>query len=292
MNFDVQKLKTHAENTWCLGCGDFGILTAANNAIKELIEEGYEYNKFTMVAGIGCHGKIFDYININGFYSIHGRVLPTAIGIKLANPELTVIGFAGDGDMYAEGLDHLIHTARYNPDISIFIHNNQVFALTTGQATPTTNVGYKGKTTPEGKWDEPLNPIKIALASGATFVARGYAYDVKHLTWLMKEAIRHKGFAFVDVIQPCITFHNITPYVRERLYRLEESGHDPTDFNQAWEKASEWDYNMDPDAKIPVGIFYRIEKPTMEEELKRDVPFYRIKRERDVREILRSAKVV
>lgn len=292
MKIDLKKLDTYAENTWCPGCGNFGILTAAKQTIAELVEEGYPLNKFTLVSGIGCHAKIYDYLNINGFYSIHGRVLPTAIGIKLSNPELIVLGFGGDGDTYAEGTAHFIHAARYNADITMIVHNNQVFALTTGQATPTSEKGYKGKSTPEGKWDEPMNPVLLALTAGATFVARGYAYDVKHLTWLIKEGVKHKGFAFIDVIQPCVTFHNIAPYVRERMYRLEETDHDPTNYEEALKRAMEWNYNLDPDAKIPVGIFYRVERETMEEGFGRRIPYYRVERKVDWKKVIEEKRII
>ncbi len=292
MKFDIKKLDTYAENTWCPGCGNFGILTAAKQAIAELVEEGYPLNKFTLVSGIGCHAKIYDYLNINGFYSIHGRVLPTAIGIKLSNPELIVLGFGGDGDTYAEGTAHFIHAARYNADITMVVHNNQVFALTTGQATPTSEKGYKGKSTPEGKWDEPMNPVLLALTAGATFVARGYAYDVKYLTWLIKEGVKHKGFAFIDVIQPCVTFHNIAPYVRERMYKLEEADHDPTNYEEALKRAMEWNYNLDPDAKIPIGIFYRVEKETMEEGFGRKIPYYKVERKVKWEDVIAEKKIV
>lgn len=286
------KLDTYAENTWCPGCGNFGILTAARQAISELVEEGYPLNKFTLVAGIGCHAKIYDYININGFYSIHGRVLPTAIGIKMANPDLIVIGFGGDGDTYAEGTAHFIHAARYNANITMVVHNNQVFALTTGQATPTSEKGYRGKSTPEGKWDEPMNPILLALTAGATFVARGYAYDVKHLTWLIKEGVKHRGFAFIDVIQPCVTFHNIAPYVRERMYKLEETDHDPTNYQDALKRAMEWNYNLDPKAKIPIGIFYKVERETLEEGFGRRVPYYKVSRNIDWKKVILEKRII
>jgi len=288
MRLDPKRLETYAENTWCPGCGNFGILAAVKRAIAELVEEGYDIKNFVTVTGIGCHAKIYDYLNLNGFYSIHGRVLPTAIGIKMANPELKVIGFAGDGDTYAEGVSHFVHACRYNPDITFLVHNNQVFALTTGQATPTSERGYRGKSTPEGKWDEPLNPLLLALEAGATFVARGYAYDVAHLAYLIKEGVKHRGFAFIDVIQPCVTFHNIAPYVKERLYKLEEVGHDPTNFYEAMRRAREWRYDLDPHAKIPIGIFYRVEKETFEEGYGRDVPYYKVVRNVQWRDVVRE----
>jgi 2-oxoglutarate ferredoxin oxidoreductase subunit beta len=293
MKFDIKKLDTYAENTWCPGCGNFGILTATKSAIQKLVEEdGYPLNKFTLVSGIGCHAKIYDYLNINGFYSIHGRVLPTAIGIKLSNPELIVLGFGGDGDTYAEGSSHFLHAARYNADITMIVHNNQVFALTTGQATPTTERGYKGKSTPDGKWDRPMNPIALALVAGATFVARGFAYDVKHLSELIREGVKHRGFAYIDVIQPCVSFHNLAPYVKERMYRLEDEGHDPSNFEEALKKAMEWNYDLDPKARIPVGIFYRKKEETMEEGYHRKIPYYKVKRKIVWEKIIAEKKVL
>ncbi len=260
-------LDTPVKNTWCPGCLNFGILNAAKKAIKELIEEGYDYHRFVLVSGIGCHAKIYDYININGFYSIHGRVLPTAIGIKLANKDLIVLGFGGDGDTYAEGIAHFVHACRYNADITMIVHNNQVFALTTGQPTPTTETGFKSKASPEGYQVPPLNPIALALVAGATFVARGAAWNVDHLAWLIKEGVKHKGFAFIDVLQPCITFHNTLPYLMNRVYDLQKEGHNVEDFEQAMEKALEWDYTMREDARIPIGIFYRVKRPILEEKI-------------------------
>ncbi len=253
-------LDTKATITWCPGCGNFSILMALKNAIKELVEEGYSKpENFVIASGIGCHGKIVDYVNVNSFYSIHGRVPPTITGIKLANPKLNVIGFAGDGDAYAEGISHLIHAARRNIDVTMIIHNNQVFALTVGQVTPTSPKGFKGKSTPEGSVEEPLNPIALMLVSGATFVARGFAGDPKHLTWLIKEAVKHKGFAFIDVLQPCVTFNNTFNFYRERVYKLQDEGHDVSDFWKAMEKAYEFG------EKVPIGIFYKVEKPTFDE---------------------------
>ncbi len=261
----VVSLETYAENTWCPGCGDFGILAAAKAAIQELVREGTPLENIVILSGIGCHGKIVDYINVNSFYSLHGRVLPAATGIKMANPELTVIGFAGDGDAYGEGVEHFVFSAKRNTDIVLVVHNNMVYGLTTGQYTPTSPKGYQGKSTPKGSPEEPMNPIALALASGATFVARGYAANKKHLIWLIKEAVKHRGFALVDVLQPCVTFYNTFPYFSKHVYDLQEEGHDTSDFMAAMEKAREWNHRLE--GRVPIGIFYKVEKPTFEEEL-------------------------
>lgn len=249
-------LDINTEITWCPGCGNFGILNAVKNVIKTKDKE-----KIVIVSGIGCHAKIVDYINVNSFYSIHGRVPPTASGIKLANPELNVIGFAGDGDAYGEGLEHLIFAAKRNINITMIIHDNRLYALTTGQFSPTSPEGFKGKSTPTGTVEEPFNPIKLMIASGATFVARTFAGDLKHLQETIDEAINHKGFSIVDVLQPCITFFNTYDFYRKNIYKLEN--HDFTDERKAIEKAEEWNYNNG--GRIPIGIFYKVEKPTYDE---------------------------
>jgi len=253
-------LATPIENTWCPGCGNFGILAALKRAIIESVEElRVPLESFVIVTGIGCHGKLANYINLNSFHTIHGRVLPIATGIKMANPDLIVIGHAGDGDAYAIGIAHLIHAAKRNVPVVYIVHNNFRFSLTTGQVTPTTRKGEKTRTTPFGNPEEPLNPLALSIASGATFVARGFSGDIPHLTWLIKEAIKHDGFALIDVIQPCIAWdpEHDYKYWRERIYKLEEHGHNPTDINEAYKKAYEIN------GKIPIGIFYRVKKPTI-----------------------------
>lgn len=253
-------LDTYTQNTWCPGCGNFGILSAFKSVLKELISSNeIKLENVVISAGIGCHAKIMDYVKVNSFYSIHGRVPPPLTGVKLSNPSLIAVGFAGDGDAYAEGISHLIHAAKKNSDIKMIIHNNQVFALTTGQFTPTTPEGFKTKTSPEGSIEKPLNPLALMLASGATFVARGFTGNVGHLKNLMKEAIMHKGFAIIDVLQPCVTFNNVLQFYRERVYDLNETGHDVKDFDTALSKAYEWG------DKIPIGIFYKTERKTFEE---------------------------
>ena len=255
-------LNTSKISTWCPGCYNFQILTSLKNVVSEEIKKGRKKDDFAIVSGIGCHAKIFDYINLNGLNTLHGRVLPTCLGLKIGNPNLTVLGFAGDGDAYAEGIEHLIHNARYNSDFKYIVHNNQVFALTVGQPTPTSEIGFKDKTTPEGVKIYPLNPIKLMLASGAGFVARVFA-DIKQIEYVLKEALKYKGFAFIEVLQPCLIFHPDTNY-KNKMYSLEKSGHNKNNFEEAWKKAQEFDYNIVK--KIPMGIFYQAQKPVFEEQ--------------------------
>ncbi|MDH5461765.1 MAG: thiamine pyrophosphate-dependent enzyme [Candidatus Bathyarchaeota archaeon] len=251
----LDDLKTSAKNTWCPGCGNFGILMGFKRALMQL---GLDRDQVVLVSGIGCHGKIVNYVNVNGFHGIHGRVLPLATGIKLANHNLTVVGFAGDADCYDEGWGHFSHAIRRNIDMTLIVHNNMVLGLTTGQTTATSQEGFKTKSTPFGSIPPALNPIAHALVSNGTFVARGYSGDMRHLVSLMVEALKHKGFAFLDVFQPCVTFNNLNTYdwFRKRVYKLEEEGHDYADIETALERSFEWG------DRIPIGIFYRAERPT------------------------------
>lgn len=259
-----KKLSTNIKNTWCPGCGNFAILNAIKAVFRDLDSEGFPLKNVVLVSGIGCHAKIVDYINVNSFYSIHGRVTPVAEGIKIANPELKVIGFAGDGDAYGEGLEHLIFAAKRNVDITMIIHNNRVYGLTTGQYTPTSPMGFKGRSTPEGTLEYPINPLEIMLASGATFIARSYSRGLKYLKKTLKEAITHKGFSIVDILQVCVTFFNLYKYYNERIYRLKD--HDSGNYNQALQRIREWDYNSD--SQIALGVFYKKEIPTFEDKFK------------------------
>lgn len=259
--YDMSYFTTRERPNWCPGCGDYGIWTAVKMALVEMDIEPW---KVLLVSGIGCSSKLPHWVkNVYGFHGIHGRVLPLATGARLANNELTVIGFAGDGDAYGIGMCHFIHAMRRNLDITYIVHDNQVYGLTTGQTSPTSDKGFATKSTPTGVIEIPVNPLALALASGATFVARGYAGDVKHLKTLMVEGVRHRGFALIDVLQPCVTFNrkNTHEWYAERVYKLEETGYDPTDKTQAFLKAQEWD------DKIPVGILYREVRPTYEDEL-------------------------
>ena len=254
----VRDLTTDQEIYWCPGCGNFGIFSAVRRAIADL---GLRGDQITAITGIGCHGKMTNYLKVNGFHVIHGRVLPVATAIKLANTEQTVIGFSGDGDTFGIGLGHFPHAARRNPDITLIVHDNLIYGLTTGQTSPTSKRGHVTKSTPRGAWEEAINPISTALASNASFVARGYVGEIGHLTELLKEALTFKGFAIVDILQPCIAWNRINTYefYNERVYKLEETDHDTGDLMQAYERAEEWS------ERIPIGVFYRRERPVYSE---------------------------
>ena len=258
-------ISTTTKPTWCPGCFNFQILAGVTKVLEENIKTEKDRQKYAIVSGIGCNAKIFDYLNLNGLNTLHGRVLPTCLGMKIARPDLTVIGFSGDGDAYAEGMEHFIHAARYNSNFKYIVHNNQVFALTVGQPTPTTEIGFKGKTIPQGVKLPPLNPIKLMLASGASFVARVFA-DSKQVEWVLKQALKHKGFAFIEVLQPCLIFHPNKIY-KEHIYMLEDTKHNKTNFLDAMKKAEEFDYNIVK--KIPLGIFYQTKKPVFEDQIKK-----------------------
>ena len=263
---DSKNFETYAENTWCPGCGNFGIEIAIKQVFAELInEKRIKKENLVILSGIGCHGKITDYINANSFYSLHGRVIAPATGIKLANPKLTVVGFEGDGDAYGEGLSHLIFAAKRNSDITIIIHDNRNYALTTGQFTPTSPKGFKGNSTPEGSLEEPFNPLELMLASGATLISRTFTGLPNHFKKTVKQAILHKGFSFVDVLQPCVSFYNTSELYREMIYDLKN--HKASDENAAIKKIKEWNYLNGEKRKIPIGLFYKINKPTFEQNL-------------------------
>jgi 2-oxoglutarate ferredoxin oxidoreductase subunit beta len=245
---------------WCPGCGDFSILAAVKKALVDLQLEPY---KVLMVSGIGQAGKLPHYTKCNVFNGLHGRPVPAAVGAKIANPELTVIAISGDGDGYGEGGNHWIHAMRRNHDITYLVHNNQVYGLTKGQASPTSDQGFVTKTTLEGA-SAPVYPIALAIAAGASFIARGFAGDIEHLASLIKLGISHKGFALIDILQPCPTFNKKNTYAwyRERVYKLEnEAGYDPSNKVAAFEKAQEWG------DRIPIGVIYRKELPTFEEQI-------------------------
>ncbi len=260
-----ESLYTGAEITWCRQCGNFGILSAFVWAVEELSAE-IPRERFVILSGIGCHGKIVDYVNLNSFYALHGRALPTATGIKLANPELSVVCFMGDGDAYGEGISHLIFSAKRNTDVTVIVHDNRSYSLTTGQFTPTSPVTFRGKSTPKGPPEDPLNPLLLMLSAGATFVARGYAGYTDHLKEIIRRAVLHRGFSFVEVLQPCVVFYNTYDLYNRMTYRLEDTDHDPRSCESAYRRAQEWDYNSD-DRRIPIGIFYEADKPTYEERL-------------------------
>lgn len=244
---------------WCPGCGNFGILKAFKQAMVEL---GLEPHQVTMVSGIGQSGKFPHYTKCNTFNGLHGRTLPVATGIKLVNHSMKVIAEAGDGDCYGEGGNHLLHAIRRNIDVNLFVHDNQVYGLTKGQASPTSMEGMKTKLTPHGVITEPLNPMVLAVALDCSFVARGYAGDSDHLAGLMKAAINHKGFALLDIFQPCVTYNLINTYgwFKQRVYYL-EADYNPEDRAEALKKAAELG------DRIPIGVIYRNDRPPMEDRI-------------------------
>jgi 2-oxoglutarate ferredoxin oxidoreductase subunit beta len=244
---------------WCPGCGNFGILNALNRA---LVEMRIEPHQVLLVSGIGQAGKLPHYTRGNVFNSLHGRPVPPAIGAKIANSELIVIAVSGDGDAYGEGGNHFLHAARRNHDITYLVHDNQVYGLTKGQASPTSDVGFITKTTPYGAAN-PVNPIALAIVSGASFVGRGFAGDIDHLSQLIKKGITHRGFALIDILQPCISFNhkNTFQWYKERVYNLEDEKYDPSDRKAALEKALIWV------EEIPIGIIYEENLPIYEDQI-------------------------
>lgn len=256
---DQQELTAH-DPTWCPGCGDFSIWIALKKAIVAL---GLNPEKVVIVYGIGCSGNMANTINVYGFHGLHGRPIPPATGIKLANHGLTVIAISGDGDAYGEGLGHMLHAMRGNHDITYIVHNNQIYGLTTGQTSPTSDHGTHSKTTPDGSIEEPVNPIAVALDAGATYVARGFSGDNPQLTQLLVQAIKHKGFSFVDVFQPCVTFNHVNTYqwFFDRVYKLEDKHHNTGDKLSAWQRAG------DVAAGFPTGLFYQEAKPAYHEQV-------------------------
>ena len=244
--------------TWCPGCGNFGILTAFKKALVDL---NLEPSRVLLVSGIGQAGKLPHYTRGNVFNSLHGRPIPVAVAAKMVNQELTVIAVSGDGDAYGEGGNHFLHAVRRNHDITYLVHDNQVYALTKGQASPTSESGYVTKTTLEGA-PTPVNPLALAVAVGAGFVARAFAGDTDHLTEMIKRGIRHRGFALIDILQPCVTFNHVNTWdwYRQRVYKL-GAGYNPGDKAAAFNKAQEWG------DRIPIGVIYEQTRPTFEEQL-------------------------
>jgi 2-oxoglutarate ferredoxin oxidoreductase subunit beta len=291
MALKLADYKTEVHNDWCSGCGDFGILNAIQMALVDL---NVANDRVIIFSGIGCSGKTPHFIRTYGIHTLHGRVLPFAQGAKLANPSLDVIAVGGDGDGLGIGAGHFVSAGRRNVDMAYIIFNNAVYGLTKGQASPTLKLGMKTKSLPQPNVNNSVNPIALALISGFTFLARGYAYDVRHLKEMIKKAVTHKGLAFVDVLQTCPTYNDIntkewyqgfdnidesTGKAMPRLYKLEENGydgvvHDPAETAdktaQAIAKSNEWD------AKIPIGVFYQNEHvPTYQERIGARIPNYR-----------------
>jgi 2-oxoglutarate ferredoxin oxidoreductase subunit beta len=250
--------KSDTKPTWCPGCGDFGVVAAIEMAVKRLKIPSHNV---VLVSGIGCSSNLPHFLSSYGFHSVHGRSLPVAEGIRWSNHSLTVIATGGDGDGFGIGVGHFIHTMRRNVDMTYVTMDNQIYGLTTGQASPTSMMGQKTKSTPGGVIENPLDPMALALAAGATYIARGFSGDVKQMADLIAGGIQHKGFAFVDALSPCVTYNKINTFdwFRQRVYKLESAGHDPTDKVAAWQRALEWG------DKIPTGLFYKVERPTYED---------------------------
>jgi 2-oxoglutarate ferredoxin oxidoreductase subunit beta len=260
-------LSTKTPMTWCPGCYNYRIFAGVKNYFESQLKKGKKKSDFAICSGIGCQGKIFDYLNLNGINTLHGRELPTAFGIKVGNPNLDVYAFIGDGGCYNEGISHLIHAARENRDITCLVHNNQVFALTVGQPTGVTEENFIDKTTPDGVKSKPLNPLKLVLDLKPSFVARVFA-DINEVENILKEANKYKGFKFIEILQPCLIFHPNIGY-KENLYNLQEKKYDIKNIDLAIKKANEWDYNgLKKGDKIPTGIFYANNEKTYLEKRK------------------------
>jgi 2-oxoglutarate ferredoxin oxidoreductase subunit beta len=275
LTFRPADYKTEVHNNWCPGCGDFGILSAIQAALAEL---RLPPHRVAVFSGIGCSGKTPHYINAYGFHTLHGRVLPAATGAKLANRELTVLALGGDGDGYGIGAGYFVNAGRRNLDFTYIVFNNGVYGLTKGQGSPTLGRGLQTKSMPEPALQDGINPLALAVSAGYTYIARGYALDAKHLAGLIVDAVRHPGSAFLDVLQTCPTYNDLytkewyaeRPGGQPRLYKLEETGydgtvHDPSNADevvakklQAVAKSYEWG------ARIPLGVYYRIEAPTFD----------------------------
>jgi 2-oxoglutarate ferredoxin oxidoreductase subunit beta len=285
---ELKDFRNKVHNDWCPGCGDFGILNAVQMALFELKLEPHEVAIFS---GIGCSGKTSHFVNTYGFHTLHGRVLPIATGARLANTALTVVEVGGDGDGYGIGAGHFVNTGRRNLDFTYVVHNNGVYGLTKGQASPTLPKGLQTKSMPTPAIVEGINPLAMAISAGYTFVARSYALEVRHLKETLKAAVLHKGSALVDVLQTCPTYNDIntkewyagtdTPRKEPRLYKLEDTGYDgnvkdssdQNDVNQkkgqAITRSFEWG------EKIPIGLFYRSQEPTYEDMLANRMPAYK-----------------
>ena len=256
---ELSKYKSETRPDWCPGCGDFGVLNSLTQAVANL---NIDPKDLLIVSGIGCSSNLPGFINAYGFHSLHGRALPIATGAKLANPELNVVVTGGDGDGYGIGLGHFIHAMRRNLDLTYVVMDNQIYGLTTGQASPTSSKNFATKSTPTGVIEEPINPIALALVAGATYVARGFSGDPRHLTELIQNGIRHKGFSLIDVFSPCVTWNKINTYdyFRQRCVKFNGAEYNASSFDQALAKSRE------TEPKLPIGLFYETQKPTYEEQ--------------------------
>ncbi len=248
-----QTYKTDLHPIWCPGCGDFGVLSALYQA---LAKRQIDPDSLVLVSGIGCSGRTPGFVKCYGFHTVHGRVLPISLGVKIANPTLTVIGVGGDGDGFAIGGGHIPHAARRNIDMTYIVMDNSIYGLTKGQFSPTSPTGLQTGSTPYGNIEQPLNPLAMLIGHGATFVARGYSGKPQQLTDLLVQAIAHKGFAFIDVISPCITFYNTYKSVPAKLAEV-PADHDPSNRARAFELALN-------EEKLYLGLFYQTQRPSLD----------------------------
>jgi 2-oxoglutarate/2-oxoacid ferredoxin oxidoreductase subunit beta len=279
---DLNLYNEKIEIAWCPGCGNFGILKACKQALAEL---EIKPEQLLVVSGIGQSGKFPHYLKCNAFNGIHGRTLPVATAARLANHDLTVVAEAGDGDCYGEGGNHLLAAWRRNPKVTLVVHNNQVYALTKGQASPTTDEGYQTLLQPEGVRVPPLHALALAVAQDCSWVGRGFAGNVAHLTALYKDALTHKGFALLEVLQPCVTFNKVNTFkwYMDRVYEVDqEPDYDPGNELWAYQKAKEWG------ERIPIGVIYRHTRPLLEGQHPAlgSGPLVRQKPERPIKELL------
>jgi 2-oxoglutarate ferredoxin oxidoreductase subunit beta len=260
MAVKVKDFASPVKPTWCPGCGDYGIHAALKQALAQV---GLAPHQVLLIGGIGCGSKLPDYTQANGFMTLHGRTLPVATGARLANHGLKVITVHGDGDGMGLGMGHFVHTARRNIGIVDLLQNNQIYGLTKGQYSPTSDAGFVTSTSPDGAFEMAVTPVALALTAGGTFIARGFAGDVKGLASLIARALEHEGYALVDILQPCVTFNrkNTYDWYRERVYYLDETDHDPSDRIAAFQKALEWG------ERIPLGVIYQTRLPTYEEQV-------------------------
>lgn len=244
--------RTEYNPTWCPGCGDFGVLRSLDMAFQELALGNEE---IVVVSGIGCNGRFPHNFRTYGFHTLHGRVLPIAQGINMTNPELCVVGIAGDGDAFAIGGGHVPHAARRNPDIAYIVLDNGIYGQTKGQPSPTTPFGYKTKATPHGNPEQPLDISKLSLAFGVSFLARGFPGKPSHLAHLIAEGIRHRGFALIHVLNPCPTFHDTWKEYQTKIVEI-SADHNPADFDAAFSLVRRED-------KIPIGVIFKQNRPTL-----------------------------
>ncbi len=255
----IETYASSVDPDWCPGCGDFGVLKAVKMAAAKACVAPKD---LVVVSGIGCSSNLPGYVHSYGVHSLHGRAVAVATGIKLANTDLKVVITGGDGDGYGIGIGHFIHAMRRNLDLTYVVMNNQIYGLTTGQASPTTMKEMRTKSTPRGNVELPINPIALALVSGATYVARGFSGEPNHMAELIAGGIQHKGFALIDVFSPCVTYNklNTYPWFKKRVYKLEdEPAYDTTNGRAALEKSFEWG------DRIPLGLFYKDQQPTYED---------------------------